>query len=540
MQANRKKIAGLLYPVAVFCAVALILNGCSCDQACDKSCDKKAPCNITARYMNQWGECEIPEDMRPPNDAAYDAMFFKNYGVNPFIDTDDDNLSTFAIDTDTGSYTVCRNYLNRGSLPPDEAVRVEEFVNYFDYDYTSPDDKAFAIHLEGAPSKFGLNDKYYLLRVGIKGREISAAERKPANLTFVIDVSGSMQREDRLGLVKKTLRLLVEQLRPSDQIAIVIYGSTARVVLDPSDVESRSSKKRVLEAIDSLQPSGCTNAEQGITLGYDVAEKMFGENEINRVILCSDGVANVGNTGPDSIFEQIKKQTKKGIFLSAIGFGMGNYNDVLLEQLGDKGNGHYAYVDTLDEARRVFVENLTGTLQVIAKDVKIQVDFNKNVVARYRLLGYENRDVADEDFRDDKVDGGEIGSGHSVTALYEIKFVAKPQKGPVATLRVRYKQPNEDVAQEVAREITVHDFAPSFDKATPQFQLAAAVAEFAEVARKSYWAQGSSYADVLKALTRIGSNDKDVAELCELVRKAEKLNSEPVEKYEPCKGSGEE
>ncbi len=516
MSGNRKTIIQLSCFIVLCFAATMIFNGCA-----DKSCSFDGK-----RYLPTPSPVSVP-----PNDAAFDAMFFKNYGVNPFIDTDDDNLSTFAVDTDTGSYTMCRNYLNRNSLPPDEAVRVEEFLNYFDYGYMPPsDEKAFAIHLEGAPSKFGQNNKYHMLRIGIKGREISATDRKPANLTFVIDVSGSMSREDRLGLVKETLHLLVEQLRPTDRIAIVVYGSSAKVVLNPTDTESKFGKQRILAAIDALTPSGVTNAEEGITLGYDVAEKMMGNgDEINRVILCSDGVANVGKTGPKSIFKQIERQTKKGIFLSAIGFGMGNYNDVLMEQLGDKGNGHYAYVDSLDEARRVFVENLTGTLQVIAKDVKIQVDFNEEVVARYRLLGYENRDVADKDFRNDKVDGGEIGSGHSVTALYEIKFVEQPKTGSIATLRIRYKEPEGDMASEVARTITLSDFSKSFEAASPQFRLAAGVAEFAEIARKSYWAQGSSFSDVLKVLSAIDERNEDTSELLALVKKATKLNSEPVE-----------
>ncbi len=460
----------------------------------------------------------------PPNDAAYDAMFFKNYGVNPFIDTDDDHLSTFAVDVDTGSYTVCRRYLNDGNMPPGAAARTEEFLNYFDYRYAPPIGEAFAIYMEGAPSKFGLNDRYKMLKIGIKGREISAAERKDANLVFVIDVSGSMDRENRLGLVKQALRLLVDQLREGDRIGIVVYGTNAHKVLDPTSAADRDT---IIRAIESLHAEGVTNAEEGIVEGYKMAESAFEKGKINRVILCSDGVANVGRTGPESIFKRIEEKAKKGIYLSTVGFGMGNYNDVLMEQLGDKGNGHYAYVDTIQEARRIFVENLTGTLQVIAKDVKVQVDFNPEVVSRYRLLGYENRRVDDEDFRDETVDGGEIGAGHSVTALYEIKFHERAKDGRVATVHVRSKDPDTEEVSEIKREIGAGEFRKSFDAASTEFRLAAGVAEFAEIMRKSYWAQKSRFADVLPLIRRVSTErpgDADIIELLDLVSKARKID----------------
>ena len=356
----------------------------------------------------------------PPNGEDVDAMFFKTYGVNPFVDTEDDNLSTFAIDVDTGSYTVCRRYLQDGHLPPKEAVRVEEFVNYFNYDYPAPREDNFAVFFEAMPWQFGQQRKNtHLMRIGLKAMEIPDEYRKPAILTFVIDVSGSMNREDRLGLVKQSLKMLIDKLRPEDQIGIAVYGSRGREVLPHTGLEN---KQRILKAIRSLESEGSTNAEEGIRIGYDMAEEAFADGYINRVILCSDGVANVGNTGPEEIFKQIKSRADKGITLSALGFGMGNYNDVLMEQLGDKGNGYYAYIDTLDDAKRLF-SNLTGALQVVARDVKIQVDFNPDVVRSYRLIGYENRDVADVDFRNDQVDGGEIGAGHATTALYELKLL---------------------------------------------------------------------------------------------------------------------
>jgi Ca-activated chloride channel family protein len=463
-----------------------------------------------------------------PNDEAYDAMFFENYGVNPFIDTEDDSLSTFAMDVDTASYTVARRYVNEGHLPPKDAIRVEEFVNYFDQDYPGPEEGegAFAIHLEGAPSPFG-DERYYLLRVGIQGRRIHDEERKDAVLTFVIDVSGSMDRENRLGLVKRALRLLVEELRPTDEVGIVVYGATARKVLEPT---SAAHASQILAAIDALRPEGSTNAEDGLRQGYKMANRAFEEGAINRVILCSDGVANVGHTGADSILEQIADYADRGITLSTVGFGLGNYNDVLMEKLADQGNGNYAYVDTLDEARRIFVENLTGTLQVIAQDAKIQVDFNSKVVSRYRLLGYENRAVADADFRNDDVDAGEVGAGHSVTALYELKFHkgtdGEEPMGRALTVRIRYQSADTGDVHEVARDFWRDDFYANLEAASPHFQLTAAVAEYAEILRESYWAQDGSLAAVLALAQRAGAalaDDSDVAEFIWLVSQANRV-----------------
>lgn len=472
-----------------------------------------------------------------PNDEPFDAMFFEHYGVNPFIDTEDDHLSTFAMDVDTASYTIARRYVNEGYLPPKDAVRVEEFVNYFDQGYPRPEEGEgdFAIHLEGAPSPFGNLSKgetrYYLLRVGIQGRHIHVEDRKDAALTFVVDVSGSMDRENRLGLVKRALRMLVDELRPTDKVGIVVYGSTAWDVLEPT---SAAHADRILAAIDALQPGGSTFAEDGLRRGYKMAYHAFEEGAINRVILCSDGVANVGHTGAESILDTIADYAAQGITLSTVGFGLGNYNDVLMEKLADQGDGNYAYVDTLDEAKRVFVENLTGTLQVIARDAKIQVDFDPDVVSRFRLLGYENRAVADQDFRNDQVDAGEVGAGHSVTALYEIKFhpaaEGEETMGHALTVYVRYKDPDTGEVQEVAQDFWRDDLRASFEEASPHFQLTAAVAEYAEILRQSYWAQDSSLEAVLSLARRAGAalaDDAamadDVAEFVWLVARAKQL-----------------
>ena len=463
----------------------------------------------------------------PPNGEDVDAMFFKNYGVNPFIDTEDDHLSTFAIDVDTASYTVVRGYLHDSHLPPNDAVRVEEFVNYFKYDYPAPQNDDFAVYTEAAPWNFGEGrTNACLLRIGLKAKQISDENRKPAILTFVIDISGSMARENRLGLVKKSLRMLVEQLRPDDKIGIAVYGSRGRKVMDYKGLDE---KDEILSAIEMLGSGGSTYAEEGIRIGYEMAEKAFKKNCINRVILCTDGVANVGQTGADNILKVIKEKSSKGILLSAIGFGMGNYNDVLLEQLGDKGNGHYTYIDTIAEAKRIFEDNLTGTLEVIARDVKVQVDFNPDVVRSYRLIGYENRDVPDNKFRDDKYDGGEIGAGLATTALYELKLWPG-KKGNIATTYVRYKDAQKDSVTEFKSNFGTKQINHDFAGSSKQFRLAATAAEFAEILRHSYWARGTTLKPTLQQAQKLSQEFKDntdVIELADLISKAEQLMPKP-------------
>lgn len=460
-------------------------------------------------------------ELQPPNDQAYADMFFEDYGVNPFIDTEDDNLSTFAIDVDTGSYTIMRNYVNRGNLPPDEAVRVEEFINYFEQDYEPPQNGAFAIHLEGSPAPYGENESYYLVRVGIQGYEVDKSQRPDATLIFVIDVSGSMDMENRLGLVKQSLSILVDELRPTDRVGIVVYGSRAHAILEPTYVDSRST---ILDAIDRVQPEGSTNAEEGLMLAYRMADEYRRTEGITRLILCSDGVANVGNTGAETILQH----AADGISLSTFGFGMGNYNDVLMEQLADQGDGSYAYIDTLREAERVFIDDLTGTLLTIAKDAKIQVAFNTEVVERYRLLGYENRNVADEDFRNDAVDAGEIGAGHSVTALYEVKLADTADPTAAAmTVYVRYANPDSGEVTEINNSITTGQFATTFMAASPRFQLDAVVAEYAEILRNSYWAQENDLHNIVQDARRISEyfpSDPDVQEFAGLVATATNIS----------------
>ena len=457
------------------------------------------------------------------NDAPYDATFFRHYGVNPFVDTEDDNLSTFAMDVDTASYAVARRFVVDGHLPDPDSVRVEEFLNYFDQEYESPTEDAFAIHIEGAPSPFG-GEKHWLIRVGLQGRVIAAEERMDASLVFVIDVSGSMARENRLGLVKRALHLLVDELRPSDDVGIVVYGTRGRVLLEPTSGENKTA---IMAAIDQLTPEGSTNAEEGLMLGYQMAAEHAEAGRINRVILLSDGVANVGLTGSDSILNTVNTYVEEGVTLSTVGFGMGNYNDVLMERLANDGDGNYAYVDTPSEARRVFVEDLTGMLQVIAKDAKVQVDFNAEVVSRYRLLGYENRRVADEDFRNDAVDAGEVGAGHTVTALYEVKF-HEGAEGQLATVNIRYEDPETGDVREISREIRRSELSGALEEASPRFQLNAVVAEYAEILRESYWAQDSSLTEVRVLAERVSAllpEDPDVAEFVRLVAQADAITA---------------
>jgi Ca-activated chloride channel family protein len=458
----------------------------------------------------------------PSGNQPYD-MFFEDYGVNPSIDTEDDNLSTFALDVDTGSYTVMRNYLNDGNLPPSDSVRVEEYVNFFDQGYPNPSaHQAFGISVDGGPSPFTQTERYDMLRVGIQGYDVPDEERKDAALTFVIDVSGSMDMDNRLGLVKRSLELLVEQLHRNDTVSIVVYGSSARVVLEPT---RGSAKGRILDAIYGLQTEGATNAEAGLRLGYKLAMRAYLPDGINRVILCSDGVANVGQTEADAILTEVRGYVEEGVTLATFGFGMDNYNDTLMEQLADNGDGFYAYVDDMDEARRLFIDELTGTLQTIAMNAKVQVDFNPEVVVRYRLVGFENRAVADDQFRDNRVDAGEIGAGHTVTALYEVKLYPEAY-GRIATVFLRWEDPDTRAVTELSQDFNTDQMAYDFRETSPYFQRAVIVAEFAEILKQSYWAEDGSLDSVLREAERVSElfhRDEVMQEFVELIRQARRL-----------------
>lgn len=466
---------------------------------------------------------------RPARDDAFeekaaepDAMYFRPVGTNPFVETARDKLSTFALDVDTGSYALARRYLHDGNLPPAEAIRVEEFVNAQTYGDPAPRRSDFTLTAEGAASPFAGGREHRLLRFGVKAREIDAADRKSAVLTFVVDVSGSMDRENRLGLVKRALGLLLDELAADDRVGLVVYGSNGRVLLHHT-----RDHEAIRRAISRLVPEGSTNAEEGLRLGYDLADEGWREGWINRIVLCSDGVANVGATGPESILERIGKEARRGIELTTVGFGMGNYNDELMEQLADQGDGSYHYVDTLDAARQVFVENLTGTLQTVAKDAKVQVEFDARSVERWRLVGYENRDVADRDFRNDRVDAGEVGVGQTATALYEVRLREGARAGdPVATLRLRWKSRDAGRVIEGAQTLHVRDLGEGFDDASRDLRVAALAAELAERLKGSRHARGGSW-DALRGeagyLRREHSRDRDVIELADLVARAARL-----------------
>ena len=466
-----------------------------------------------------------------PNDRPYGDVFFESAGVNPFVDTDEDRLSTFGLDVDTGSYTVIRRHLEDGRRPPREAVRLEEMVNFFDYGDKAPAHGDFAVRLEGAPNPFGpqgrAGERQRLLRVAIRARAVDSERRKPSVLTFVVDVSGSMDQENRLGLVKRALGLLLGELREDDRVGLVVYGSDARTVLEPT-----ADRTAIREAIERLRAEGATNAEAGLSLAYDVARRAYRENANNRLILCSDGVANVGATGPQSILRRIGTETRHGIELSTVGFGMGNYNDVLMEQLADKGDGRYSYVDSIEEARRIFVEGLSGTLQTVAKDAKVQVEFDPRVVQSWRLLGYENRDVADEKFRDDTVDAGDVGAGHSVTALYEVKLADRPGAGvpspAVATVRLRWYSKEQERVIESAQALPLSRLTGRWENASPAFRLATLAGQLAEILRGSHWAKGESPIDVARRARELADRTTgklrnqaiDLANLADLAARA--------------------
>ncbi len=449
----------------------------------------------------------------PPHDN-----FFQDYGLNPFVDPAEDPLSTFAIDVDTASYSVARRYVQDGLLPPPEAVRPEEFVNYFDPGYAPPPEIAFALFADGAPSPFH-QDGTHFIRFGVQGYEVPDSERKPANLTFVIDTSGSMARENRLELVKDALDLLLARLDQRDTVAIVEYGTQARVVLRPTNAADRHA---IAAAYHALYPESSTNAEAGLRLGYQLAWEMVDLQASNRVVLLSDGVANVGATGPEAILETIGQYAESGITLTSIGVGMGNFNDVLLEQLANQGDGNYAYIDTLDEARKVFVEDLAGTLQVIAREAKIQVEFNPQTVSRYRLIGYENRAIADESFRDDSVDAGEIGAGHSVVALYAVEL-QPDASGWLATMRLRWQDPDTREVIEIDGQVGTQHLARSFEEAGPHYQLAVLVLQYAELLRRSPYLQGTTFDQIAGyafQLIDLLPEDMELREFAQLVAQA--------------------
>ncbi|MGA9595724.1 MAG: von Willebrand factor type A domain-containing protein [Acidimicrobiia bacterium] len=423
---------------------------------------------------------------------------FEDYGANPFEDPIEDSMSTFAVDVDTGSYTLMRAWINDGYLPDPDSVRVEEYVNYFDGGYQAPDDSTFAIYADGGPTPYWdpAND---ILRIGIKAREVTERQRQDMNLTLVVDVSGSMGDQNKLKMVQDALAVLIGELDRYDTVGIVSYNTDARVVLEPTPA---SDADTIIDAIYRLSAGGNTNAEAGLLKGYDMADDSYQRDAVNRVVLLSDGVANVGNTGPGSILEQIGDRTREDIDLVTIGVGISTYNDVLLEQLADQGNGWYAYVDTKDEAVKLFREQLTTSLETVARNAKVQVEFDPEYVDGYRLIGFENRAIADQDFRDDSVDAGEINAGHTVTALYELDLTRDAYRTdePFATVHLRWIDPDTGRSEEIQGDVSTALLADRFDETSAQFQLVSSVAAYAEVLRDSRWVRGLHLDDVLAEL----------------------------------------
>jgi Ca-activated chloride channel family protein len=430
---------------------------------------------------------------------------------NPFLEASRAPLSTFSIDVDTASYSNTRRFLNEGQLPPRDAVRIEELVNYFSYDYPQPTgDAPFSVKAEVAECPW--NTQHRLVRVGLQGRKVSTEDMPPANLVFLVDVSGSMDDPRKLPLVKSGLRTLAEQLSSRDRVAIVTYAGASGLAL-PSTPGDR--KGEIISALGRLEAGGSTNGGSGIRLAYQVAEQNFIRGGTNRVILATDGDFNVGVTGDEELVRLIEEKRRGGVFLSVLGFGAGNLNDSMMEKLADKGNGNYAYIDSESEARKALGEQVGGTLLTIAKDVKIQVEFNPRLVAGYRLIGYENRVLEARDFNDDRKDAGEIGSGHTVTALYEIvpagqtvenpgvdelKYARPAEKqqgtgeGELMTVKLRYKEPDGDVSKPL--NVGVLDARTSYGNASADFKFAAAVAEFGMLLRDSRYKGQASYDSV--------------------------------------------
>ena len=462
-----------------------------------------------SRWVDAYGYeavVDVPELVREP--AAF----------NPYVLASENAFSTFSIDVDTAAYGLARQYIfSEGVLPEPESVRTEEFINSFDYDYRPPSgSQTFAVHTEMAPSPF--RSGMELFKVGIKGRRIGRDDHRGVNLTLVIDTSGSMGTPERLGLIKESLSLLLDQLNPEDRVAIVQFGGEARLVCEHIPV---SEKAVLVESINQLQAAGPTQFDQGLELGYQMAADGFVGGDSNRMIILSDGVANLGEIDPESILEQVASYRKKGIYLSVLGFGAGSYDDDLLERLANRGDGSYAYVDSLDEARYLFVDQLAATLHVIAGDVKIQIEFNPARVLRYRQLGYENRQLTQEQFRDDSVDAGEVGSGQSVTALYDVELKSgAPSDEPIAKVYVRYRREDNGVVEEISRTVSDAVRVERFSDAAPRFKLAACVAELAEHLRCSPYAQGTDAGDISSALQPVVlalDLDEQVQELQRLI-----------------------
>lgn len=422
-------------------------------------------------------------------------QIFKAYGVNPTVLTQAEPVSTFSMDADNGSYKLALNMLNRHQLPAKEGIRVEEFINAMDYQYR-PSDDLFGLSAEVMPSPF--RPGYHLLHLGIQTKQLDEVARKPLNLVIVADVSGSMGADNKLDTLKQAMITLVSQLRDNDSVSLVTYSDNATVVIPPT--EARNAQY-INQSIRQLQTKGSTNAAAGIKLGYQLADQMYDAEKNNRVILTSDGMANVGSTQPEQILNQIEVYKEKGVFLTTVGVGVGMYNDHLLEQLANKGNGNYLYLSGYQDIQEAFVDKLTQNLQTVAKDAKVQVEFNPKKVSHYRLLGYENRHLNKKDFLDAKKDGGELGAGYRVTAVYEVKLTEIAE--PLGTLNIAYKYPMSEKVHTLSKAIPSSVIRNNVLLASSDMRLSAVAAAFAEKLRQSYWSRLYSYQDIDELLVSL-------------------------------------
>jgi len=476
--------------------------------------------------------------------------------VNPFVDTASNPLSTFAIGADSASYTITRQSLENGAMPEPSVVRVEEFVNAFDYNDSPPERATFRFVVEGAPSPFGRDTQ--IIRLAIKGKRLGREEKRPANLTFLVDASGSMAQADRIGVARMALAELLNGLGENDKLQIIAFNDKARVVLQQCsigmfsrgvsdtgklpvrneietqvvlDTKHTCATLDILKAFDSIQPTGPTSLQDGIVLAYQMASATFEPGAENRVVLISDGVANLGSDNAEEILEQIASARRQGIRLSVFGVGRGAYNDTLLQQLANKGDGMYRFLDSPDSVKQAFVEDLAATLYTIASDAKVQVEWDPKFVESYRLLGYEARALTAEQFRDDSVVAGQIGSGQAASALYEIKVAAtslspnggKDASATLGTIRVRFRPDVGKPVQEISQPIRVSDIAPTFAKARPEFQIAAVAGGFAEKLRGSPYAPTQTYrelADLVRPAAQQLYVDPRFAELVRLLEAA--------------------
>ncbi|MFK7907698.1 MAG: von Willebrand factor type A domain-containing protein [Chitinophagales bacterium] len=466
--------------------------------------------------------------------------------LNPLLSVVKNPLSTFSIDVDNAAYSYLRNNLNRNTLPHPYDIRIEEMINYFEYDYpTTNEDIPFSINTELSDCPW--NPKHQLALVGLQGRKIETAQMPPQNLVFLMDVSGSMNNPNKLPLLKDAFKLLVEQLRPEDRVAMVVYAGAAGVVLPPT---KGNQKATILNALNKLEAGGSTAGGAGIELAYDLAYQNFASGGNNRVILATDGDFNVGVSSNGQLTKLIEEKRKTGIFLTVIGFGTGNYQDQKMEELSNHGNGNYAYIDNIKEAQKVLIKELGGTLHTIAKDVKLQLEFNPKEVQAYRLIGYVNRRLADEDFNDDTKDAGEMGAGHSVTALYEIVPSNVPYKdessnidglkyqtkkttksnsfantGEILTVKVRYKEPTADKSTQTETTLVKTDYQ-SFDTASTNLQWASTVTSFGLLLQKASLKKKLSYNDLLKMAKNAKGEDRNGyrQEMMKMIQQAEKLS----------------